>query len=187
MTEGKGYQIGLRDLYFAKETADGTYATPKKLSEALTAVITPNYTSATLYADDRAVAIETALGDIDVSITTSDLSDDDYVMLMGTTKNADGVIEDSINDNPPYGALGFRLPLSGGGYRYFWYYKGKFQPPASNHNTKGSSVEFQNPQITGKFVVRDDGKWRARLTDNEATPSTVAKSWFTKVYAPTAP
>jgi phi13 family phage major tail protein len=182
---GKAYAIGLRDLYFAKLKADGTYDVPAKLSEAITATITPNYTITTMYGDDRAVAVAGALGDIDVSITTSDISDSDYDLLMGTTKNADGVIEDSIENIAPYGALGFRLPLEGGGFRYFWYYKGKFQPPAANHQTKGNSVEFQNPQITGKFVTRDDGKWRARFTHDSGTASTVATNWFTSVYTPT--
>lgn len=187
MANGKAYAIGLRDLYFAKMTAEGTYSTPVKLSEALTAGITPNYTSSTLYADDKAVAVESALGDIDISITISDLSDADYDLLMGTTKNTDGVIEDSIDNTPPYGAIGFRLPLSGGGFRYFWYYKGRFQPPASTHNTKGSGVEFQNPQISGKFVVRDDGKWRARFTHDSGVASPVATNWFSAVYTPATP
>jgi phi13 family phage major tail protein len=184
---GKAYAIGLRDLYFAELTADDTYATPVKLSEALTATITPNYTITTLYGDDRAVAVANALGDIDVSITTSDLSDSDYQLLMGSNKNTDGVIEDSVDDVAPYGALGFRLPLEGGGFRYYWYYKGKFQPPASTHNTKGSGVEFQTPAITGKFVSREDGKWRARFTHDSGAASPVATGWFNQVYSPVAP
>lgn len=182
--DGKGYEIGLRDLHFAKLKNDGTYETPVKLSEAINASITPNFTITTLYADDRAVAVANALGDIDISLTVSDLSDSDYDLLMGTTKNADGVIEDSVDDVAPYGALGFRLPLADGGFRYYWYYKGKFQPPAATHNTKGSEVQFQNPQITGKFVARDDGKWRARFTHDSGTPSDVATNWFNSVYKP---
>ncbi|PLR93191.1 major tail protein [Bacillus sp. T33-2] len=182
--DGKAYAIGLRDLYFAKFKADGTYEAPAKLSEAITATVTPNFTITTMYADDRAVAVANALGDIDIQITTSDLSDADYDLLMGTTKNAEGVIEDSVDNVAPYGALGFRLPLDGGGFRYYWYYKGKFQPPASTHNTKGGQVEFQNPAISGKFVARDDGKWRARFTHDSGTASTVAQNWFTQVYTP---
>ncbi|MGG0889944.1 major tail protein [Cytobacillus horneckiae] len=185
---GKAYSVGLRDLHFAKFTQEGgsgLYLPPKKLSEALTASITPNYSVTTLYADDRAVAVESALGDIDIQLTIADLSDSDYEMLMGAAKNSDGVIEDSVDDVAPYGALGFRIPLSGGGFRFYWYYKGRFQPPAQNHNTKGSGVEFQNPAISGKFMAREDGKWRARLTHIGTTANEVADSWFNAVYKET--
>lgn len=179
------YAIGLRDLHFAKLNTDGTYAVPAKLSNAISASVTPNYTITTLYGDDRAVAVANALGDIDITINTTDLTPEDYDLLMGTTKNADGVIEDSIDDVAPYGALLFRLPLEAGGFKYYAYYKGKFQPPASTHNTKGGSVEYQTPTITGKFVSRDDGKWRAHFVHDGAAASTVATNWFTSVYAPT--
>lgn len=179
------YTVGLRDLHFAKIMEDGSYDVPKKLSEAISATVTPNYTITTLYGDDRAVAVASALGDIDIQINTTDLSPEDYQLLMGATKNADGVIEDSIDDVAPYGALLFRLPFENGGFKYYAYYKGKFQPPAATHNTKGGSTEFQTPTISGKFMAREDGKWRAHLEAAGTTPNTVADAWFTKVYEPT--
>jgi phi13 family phage major tail protein len=186
MPENKPYVIGLRDLYFAKFEEGGGYATPVKLSEAIQATVTPNFTITTLYGDDRAVAVEEALGDIDVQINTTDLSADEYNLLMGTEKNADGVIEDSVDDVRPYGALGFRLPLTGGGFRYYWYFKGKFTPPANTHNTKGANTEFQTPTISGKFMSREDGKWRARLdAPKSAEANPIADTWFTEVYEPT--
>ncbi|MFE4525442.1 major tail protein [Cytobacillus firmus] len=179
------YAIGLRDLHFAPLAADGTYEAPVKLSTAITASVTPNYTITTLYGDDRAVAVATALGDIDIQINTTDLTPEDYDLLMGTTKNADGVIEDSIDDVAPYGALLFRLPLESGGFKYYAYYKGKFQPPATTHNTKGGSTEFQTPTTSGKFMPREDGKWRAHFVHDGSTASPVADAWFTSVYEPT--
>jgi phi13 family phage major tail protein len=187
-TKGKAYAIGLRDVVFAPFAPDptsGLYLPPVKLSESLTAGITPNFTITTLYADDRAVAVASALGDIDIQLTVSDLSDADYDLLMGTKKNTDGVIEDDIDDVAPYGALGFRLPLEGGGFRYYWYYKGKFQPPALTHNTKGGGVEFQSPAISGKFMARDDGKWRSRLTHIGTAANAIAATWLSEVYEPT--
>jgi phi13 family phage major tail protein len=178
-----GYPVGLRDLYFAKMTSEGVYEAPVKLSEAITANVTPNYTITTLYGDDRAVAVANALGDIDISINTTDLKPAEYDLLMGTTRNAEGVIVDSVNNVPPYGALLFRLPFDDGGFRYYCYYKGRFQPFATTSNTKGSGVEFQTPTITGKFVAREDGNWRAHH-ESPATLTSVAQNWFTSVYAP---
>ncbi|MDT0163819.1 major tail protein [Bacillus sp. AG4(2022)] len=181
----ENYTVGLRDLHFAKFTEDGTYETPKKLSSAISATVTPNYTITTLYGDDRAVAVANALGDIDIQINTTDLSPEDYSLLMGASKNADGVIEDSIDDVAPYGALLFRLPFESGGFKYYAYYKGKFQPPSTTHNTKGGSVEFQTPSISGKFMAREDGKWRSHFEHTGSEASPIAASWFTKVYEPT--
>lgn len=185
LNTSKSYPIGLKNVHFAPLKDDGTYDVPKKISAALTATVTPNYTSTTLYADDKAVAVATALGDIDIELGISDLSDEDYILLMGSTKNADGVIEDSIDDVPPYGALLFELPFDIGGARFYCYYKGKFQPPANTHNTKGSSVEFQNASISGKFVSRDDGKWRAKYDNKTKTLDAVGSAWYTTVYKPT--
>jgi phi13 family phage major tail protein len=180
-----GYPVGLRDLHFAPLLADGTgYDAPVKLSEAVTANITPNYTITTLYGDDRAVAVAEALGDIDIEIAVTDLKSAEYDLLMGTSKNADGVIEDSVDDVAPYGALLFRLPFEDGGFRYYAYYKGKFQKPGTSHNTKAGETAFQNSTITGKFMSRDDGKWRARLDSTDDTAG-VAANWFTSVYEPT--
>jgi phi13 family phage major tail protein len=154
----------------------------------MSAQITPNYQITTLYGDDRAVAVANALGDIDVTIGVTDLSAADYNLLMGTSSNTDGVIEDNSSDVSPYGALGFELPFEAGGSRMYWYYKGRFQPPAASHNTKAGQPEFQTPSITGKFVAREDGKWRARYDSVPGTgsPTTVAQNWFTSVYKPTA-
>lgn len=180
-----GYPIGLRDLHFAPLEEDGTYGVPVKLSPAVTANITPNFNITSLYGDDKAVAVAKAMGDIDIEISTVDLKPADYDLLMGTTKNVDGVIIDTADDVAPYGALLFRLPLEDGGFRYYCYYKGMFQPPGNNHNTKGSEVQFQNSSIVGKFMSRENGDWRARLDSVDDTDGTVAASWFTSVYEPT--
>lgn len=181
-----GTQIGLRNIHVALFTDESTvaYEVPKKISQAITANITPNFETATLYADDQAVEIEETLGDIDVEIGIKDLNTEDYALLLGKTVNSDGVVEDSVDDVAPYVALGFEVPLSGGGKRLYWYYKGKFQVPSSEHTTKQGATAFQTPTISGKFLAREDGKWRARIDSNE-TNAAVVDAWFDNVYKPT--
>lgn len=184
-------QIGLKNIYVAKiltETEEGiTYDEPRKVSQAITANVTPNFTVTTLYADDQAAEVEEALGDIDVEIGIKDLDSDDYCYILGRTKNADGVIEDSVDDVTPYVAIGWEIPLSkGNGVRLYWYYKGKFGVPGGSSTTKQGQVEYQTPTVSGKFMAREDGKWRARLDskDDDANEA-VAAGWFNQVYAPT--
>jgi len=177
-------QVGLKNIYVAKITSelDGviTYETPKKIAHAITANITPNVEQTVLYGDDRAVESEEALADIDVEITVTDLNVEDYALLMGATVDANGGVTDSIDNTAPEVALGFEVPLTKGGKRMYWYYKGKFGIPSSEHNTKQGSVEYQTPTIAAKFMPRADGKWRYRLDANE-TNSAIVEGWFTEV------
>lgn len=178
--------VGLKDLYAAKFNEDGTYETPRKLAPAMSASITPNTTSATLYGDDHAVEVAEGLADVSVEIGVTELTDEDYAFLLGKEINEDGVIEDSADDVAPYVALGFRSQKSNGAYRYVWLYKGKFSLPTDSHQTKGENIEFQTPTITGKFMPRDDGKWRARVdSDSAGVNQDVIDNWFNSVYEPT--
>lgn len=181
-------RIGLRNLFFAPLTDEAlnTYSAPVKISEAIEANVTINNDSTTLYADDRAVDVAEGFGEIEVELNIRNLDSAAYELLMGVTKNADGVFEDHIDDVSPYGALLFELPQSDGGSKLYVYYKGKFMKPGTEATTKGESVEFQTDTISGKFMPREDGKWRAHLisTDTDADPAVVA-AWFDAVYAPT--
>ena len=179
--------VGLRNMHVAIIKDDGTYEAPKKLAPAISAEVTPNVETTTLEGDDRAVEIEEALGSIDISIGITDLSTDDYAFLLGKTINEDGVVEDSADDEAPYVAIGWELPKSKGSKRMYWYYKGKFTTPAESAQTKeGTTTTFQTPTITGSFMTREDGKWRARVdSDREGVNPEVIRNWFNEVYAPT--
>lgn len=178
--------IGLKKIHIALLTDETTnaYAIPKQLSPAVSANVTPNFTTASLRGDDRVVYIEEALGDIDVEIAITDLTDTDYALLMGIVANTDGVIEESTDDQAPYLALGFEMAKPNGGVALRWYYKGKFQKPAETSATKGETTEFQTPTISAKFMAREDGKWRARVDYVDATSisAPVRTAWFTNVY-----
>lgn len=181
--------VGLKKLHVAVLTAEetNTYESPTQLSPAVSANVTPNYTSASLYGDDRVVHVEEALGDIDVEIAITDLTDEDYAKIMGVTPNADGVIEDTVNDQAPYVALGFEMPKPDGGVALRWYYKGKFQKPSETSATKGDTTEYQTPTISAKFMAREDGKWRARVDYKDAASidAAVRDAWFDNVYKET--
>jgi len=183
--------VGLKKVHVALLTEEETnvYAVPKQLSPAVSSNIVPNFTTTPLYGDDRIVHVDEALGDIDVEIAITDLTDEDYALLMGVTANSDGVIEDSTNDQAPYVALGFEMAKPEGGVALRWYYKGKFQKPSENSTTKSETTTFQTPTITAKFMAREDNKWRARVDykDAAAINAAVRDSWFTKVYEKPVP
>lgn len=190
---GKGVRVGLDMLHYAIMTDETTetYATPKPIPGAITATVSPEVNSETLYADDQAAEVATALGGIELEINTKDLTAAVLKDLLGSTIDENGVLVDNKGDNPPYVALGWRSRKSNGQFRYFWYFKGKFVPSEEEFNTKEDSPSFQTPTITGTFLPKDtDGNWRARVdSDDEDVPAAVITNWFTEVYdgAPVTP
>lgn len=180
--------IGLKNLYAALLTDEAlmTYAAPVKLAPAIEANVTPSFQNATLYGDDRAIEEASSLESIEVELNVADLAPEHYELLMGVTKNADGVIIDNVNDVSPYVALMFELPKADGTKKLYVYYKGKFNPPATEAKTKGESVEFQTPTISARFLAVENGDWRAHLdtADVDADAAVIA-AWYNAPYVPT--
>lgn len=50
--------------------------------------------------------------------------------------------------NPKYFALGYRLRLTDGTYRYVWRYKGSFAIPDETSQTENASTDSNNQQLT---------------------------------------
>ncbi|KMY49570.1 major tail protein [Peribacillus loiseleuriae] len=174
--------VGLKDIHVALFN-DGTYEVPVKLAKAIEAKITPNTSSVTLYADDGAAETASSMGDIEVELNIDDLPSSKYALIMGKTANTDGVIVDNSSDVAPYLALGFRSMKSNGEYRYVWLYKGKFELSEETYKTKGEEVEFQTPTVKAKFLVDEEGNWRAKVdSDDEDVKASVIGNWFKNVY-----
>lgn len=180
--------VGLDMLYVAEATEDEltgivTYGTPTRIKGAIEANVTPSSDTQNIHADDTIAEIISVFSAVEVSFTIADLGSENYAMLLGKTKDANGVIIDSAEDNAPYFAMGFRSKKSDGSYRYQWLYKGKFSAPEEAYATQQGNADFQTQSIAGTFVKREDGKWRAKVDsdDTDVTPATIV-SWFTKVY-----
>ena len=186
-----GVQVGLKDLHYALLTEDGetgaTYEEPVKIAGAITAKISPTVNTSTLYADDGPDEVATALGEITVELNVKDLPLSVQAALLGHTLGDDGVLIKNANDEASYVALGFKSLKSNGKYRYVWLYKGKFQIPEQEYQTKEDTPEFQTATIQGTFVKRQyDGDWQA-IGDEDETGFTAGATWFNAVYEkPTA-
>ncbi|HCG4535565.1 TPA: hypothetical protein NJY08_004410 [Salmonella enterica subsp. enterica serovar Typhi str. AG3] len=170
-------KVGLRNIVVAKiltETVEATtYDTVRKISKAMTANVTPNVNSATLYGDDQAQETIEELADVTVEIGINDLNNEDYAYVMGKEVDENGGVTDSVNDEAPYLALGYEVPLTKGRKRVTWLYKGKFALPSETDQTKQGSPSFQTPTISATFIPREDGKWRYRVETNETNQAIV--------------
>lgn len=175
--------IGLRDIYYAKLLTDpvggtATYDAPKRLAGAISANINPNSSSATLFADDGPADTAATLGEISLELNVADIPLETQAELLGHTVES-GVLKKKGGDVPPWVAVGFRTLKSNGSYRYYWLNKGKFATPEEDLKTKGDSIEFATPTISGSFVKRDsDDEWQRQAdADNEASAEAIT-NWF---------
>lgn len=177
-------QIGLSDVYYALLTDDDivtgvTYSAPVALIGAISANINPNASVETLFADDGPMEVATALGQIELELNMADIGLAVQAILLGHTWDAvNDRLRRAAGDTPPWLALGFRSLKSNGNYRYVWLLKGRFMVPEQVHETRGETVAFQTPTITGNFVKRDYDDQYQILGDENDTNFNGA-DWFT--------
>ncbi len=176
--------IGLRDIYYAKLKTDPvggtpTYDTPARLAGAISANINPNSSSATLFADDGPADTAATLGEISLELNVADIPLSIQAELLGHTVE-NGILKKKGGDVPPWVAIGFRTLKSNGSYRYYWLAKGKFATPEEDLKTKGDSIEFTTPTISGSFVKRDsDDEWQRQADSDDTDAATAISNWFT--------
>lgn len=176
--------IGLKDLHYALLLTDPaagvpTYAAPVRVVGAITANINPNASSGTLFYDDGPGDTAATMGEISLELNLADIPLKTQAIWLGHTY-VDGILKRKGSDTPPWLAIGFRTLKSNGAYRYMWLNKGKFTIPTEEYSTKGDSIEFATPTITGAFVKRDsDDEWErtADEDDIDFDPS-YTSTWF---------
>lgn len=182
-----GTPIGLDMMYYAILTKDDStgvaYGVPKRMAGAITANIDPGTARGTLFADNGPAEVTSTLGEITLEISVTDIGVTAQADLLGHTVDGNGIVISKGSDTPPWVAVGFRALKSNGEFRYVWLTKGKFSEPQSNHETRGDSVNFQAPTMTGSFVKREfDDQWRRVVdTDNPSYSAAIGTNWFTGV------
>lgn len=183
--------IGLKNLVVSELISDSgetglvTYEASKKIAGAISANINPNSSNETLFADDGPFDTASTMGQISLELNVADLSLEDQAFLLGHTLTPEGILIRKGADTPPWVAVGFKSLKSNGKYRYTWLAKGKFSLPEQNNETKGDSVNFQTPTISGSFVKREaDDEWERHADEDTTgfTPET-ATNWFLNPFA----
>lgn len=193
-------RIGVSNFHYAIMTTEDTLTTPptydnvKSAPGIMSININPNASVDTLFADDGPFETATTIGQVEVEVQKNNLSTENKADLLGKTIDAKGGLISSSTDIPPWVAISFRSLKSNGKYRYCWLYKGKFQDPEDNNETKGDSINWQSDTITGNFVrlVYEQaykGKTIAPYKyemdeDDETADATTIAGWFDDVVMP---
>lgn len=151
-------RIGCDNLVYAlmttEDTADAApvYGDVQAAPGVMSININPNGSQETLFADDGPMEVASTLGRIEVEIQKNELTAQNKADLLGHEIDSNGAVVYSDNDVPPWVAIGFRTLKSSGKYRYVWLYKGRFNEPEDNNETKGDSINFQADTINGQFT-----------------------------------
>lgn len=173
--------VGLKNIHYAVISADSdsgtTYDTPKKIGNAVSVDINPSTQKAALYGDDMAVATATAMGEVTVTIETTDIPLEDLATLLGATADSTtGEIIFKSTDVAPYVGLAFESEKHDGGIRCMKLLKGKFAQTQETINTKSEQLQYQVPKIEGTFVARQsDGGWKQF---KDVTAGTSTATWY---------
>lgn len=188
--------IGLDEMYYAKITsaddADEVYGTPKKMAGAISVDIAKNIAKAMLSADNRTYYANKSFSDGTITINVADISDDALVDIFGAVKDGKGGIAFSGDKLPEPVALGFRATKANGKYRYTWLLRVVFAPPGENVKTKGDTITYTTPSVTGTFsdqvkTAADGHHYHQYKMDEDAASAdaTTIKNWFSQVQEPT--
>lgn len=179
---------GLKDLHYAvitkEDETETVYGPVKRLGPAIALNLAPSINRGNLRADDKVLFSDSAKGPIAVTLNTAYLDEEVEAEILGKTLDEHGGITDSVNDDPPYIAIGGRAESARGGYEYFWIYRIKFAPAEENRETKQETPNYQTANLTGEALPRlHDGAEKYKLWNgsSKVTDPSIFDDWFKQV------
>lgn len=184
---------GTDDLYCAEvltdDNEDGsgyTTGTVFKLAPVAEISKTTETSSENKYYDNIVAATINAEGADTITLTVPALPLDILAYITGKkTDAATGAFMDGAAV-PRYFALGYRLGLTDGTYRYVWRYKGSFAIPDETSATKDNSTTTNNQTLTytGIMTIHEftkPGESQRALVVDERDDKAVLTSFFDSV------
>lgn len=177
--------IGCEQLHIAEvltDTLEGTtFGTPKAIPSLISIDISDQTENITFYSDNTTEQVIPSFSGKEVSIELGYLTNELEAMISGN-EYKNGLLTQSVNATAKEYALLFRAPKSKGGYSYVCLYKGVLAREEANYKTKEDSIESSNVTLSGVFMpLVSNGKVSVKADSDEETPSTLIKTWFTKV------
>lgn len=168
--------IGLRKPIIAKRTSAGKYTNPFTLGKAVSMNVTPNYAEGSLNADDGQAEYDKEFNYAEVSLGTSTIPIKAHEEMFGhTVSEEDKEITMNANDESNYVGTGWISVEKIDGVRFYTANilpKVKYTEPSEEYATKGDSIEYKTPTISGRALKEDDGLWKKvkqLSTEKEAT------------------
>lgn len=158
--------FGLSKPWIAKlDAATGTYSGGFKCGMAVNTSISPSYNEASMFADNQEREHVKEFKNAAVSLGTDRLPVQASKTVFGHTVNADGEENNNVSDEPNYVGYGFVTCEKLDGktkYRACILLKVLFSEGEESYETKGESIVFKAPTISGIAMADSNGNWRRK-------------------------
>lgn len=161
-----------------------TYSNAFRCGRLVNTSVTPNYVSAGFYADNNQVEDVQEFQNAAISLGIDTVPVQGVKVLFGHEVGEDGVETDNTADAGVFVGYGFVTAQTENGkkkYRACLLRKAKFTEGEESYQTKGDSVQFTNPTLSGTAygvsnTKETNGEWRIKspLFDTE----TEADEWI---------
>ena len=177
---------GLSDIVYAVyDPVAGTYGAVATLPGAKLFSFAAASSITTLYADDGQYDAADAVGDMGLSLELVDVVPSKLAAITGMAYSAGQLIQ-TPTDLSPHLALGGKVRLSGGEFRYIWYYNVVLNKPSSEDKTKETSIAFRTMKLDGRVLKNlATGCYRMAVrTDDTNVAAATLSGFFTTVFTP---
>lgn len=173
----------LRFAPFAAENAEPdnsypNYGTAVSVGKLVKVSDAPSLVEAKHYADDELDEYVAEIGETDLGIEVSEISNDVAASVLGASKDEQTGDVAFGEDTAPYGGLGFvscRIVNGVKGYIGVYYPKVKAAMQGEDYETKGENITFANGKLKMKASLAKNHKWKV-ISASKATPE-LAKTW----------
>lgn len=176
--------FGLSNPWIAKlNVGKKEYSGGFKNGTAVGTDITPQYNEANLYGDNILQESTKEFKYADVTLNTTHMPIEAADIMFGhTIDTSTKEITYKASDTANYVGYGFYASEKIAGkttYIAAVLPKVIFAEAAENYTTKGDSLEFKTPSVTGKAMPLDDGEWKVKKTfDTEAEAVAFIKEYL---------
>ena len=168
--------FGLSKPWIARYNPDtNKYSNAFKCGKAINTAVTPNYNEATLHADNQPDEVVSEFKDANVTLGVNTMPLQAAPIMFGHTIKEDGTEIHKSGDSAGYVGYGFIVAEMLGGkkkYRACLLRKVLFKESEESYETKGDSIVFKTPSLSGKALPVEDGEWRVKSpifnTEDEA-------------------
>lgn len=164
--------IGLRKPVVGKMKDDGSYEEPFAFGKAIGMQVNPSYSEGSLNADDEQVEYDKEFNYADVTLNTSTIPINAHGVMFGhkvepDTESEKKTVTFNKDDQQNYVGVGWVSVEKVDGVRSYvsnFLAKVKFSEPNDDYATKGDSIEYKTPSISGRAYPNAEGMWKKTQT-----------------------
>lgn len=155
--------IGLAKPTIATYTDGKVYTDGFRCGKAIDTSITPQFAEGSLFGDNMKAEYDKEFKYADITLNTTELPVTAHEKMFGHKTSEESEIQFNANDESKYVGYGFYVTEKVNGIRKYvaaWLKKCKFTEGADNYKTKGDTIEYQTPGLSGQALAEDDGTWK---------------------------